>query len=52
VLFTLTNIEDLQDIGSNFDGRPDGPEILVIGASKLVDDPSGDGDGERGSWAE
>ena len=66
--FTLRNLkEDLEDVGSNFDGspdlefrlatqaleleRPEGLEILVIGAPNLGEAPRDDVDGRRDWWA-
>jgi hypothetical protein len=61
VPFTLRNImEDLEDIGSVFDGPPDLEfraatkplELLVIGAPNLGEDPRGDVDGRRDWWSD
>jgi hypothetical protein len=60
VPFTLRNLkEDLEDIGSKFDGAPDlefrlateALEILVIGAPNLGEAPREDVDGRRDWWA-
>ena len=60
--FTLRNIKDLNDVGSNFDGAPDLEfrlatealelEILVIGAPNLGDAPREDVECRRGWWAD
>jgi hypothetical protein len=35
-----------------FEAGADGPELLVVGAPNLGDDPRGDVDGRRGWWAD